>query len=56
MELIQLIVTGISSREFVNEQNGVVTSVRMILQQEGYSSSDVTVSVYAVVELDRNLQ
>ena len=54
--LIQLTVTGISRQEFANEQDGVVTSIEMILQQEGYGNSDVEVSLYAVVEADGDLQ
>ena len=55
MALIQLTVTGISRQEFANEQDGVVSSTEMILQQEGYGSSDVEVSLYAVVEADGDL-
>lgn len=56
MALIQLTVTGISRQEFANEQDGVVSSTEMILQQEGYGNSDVEVSLYAVVEADGDLQ
>ena len=56
MVLIQLTVTGMSRQEFANEQDGVVTSIEMILQQEGYDNSDVDVSLYAVVEANGNLQ
>ena len=54
MVLIQLLLPGVSSVEFISEQEEVVSAVSVLLQQNGYL--DVSVSVYAVVEMDENLQ